>query len=189
MPDRLALVVVDFLSRANPARISDRRFGIGEVERAGLRLNFGLCLTAKTVGIGKMQLNLGLRPRCEIAHMGFAGDRCRADRDAFEVIEDARRCGAEICDGERARVRRVEKRRDIGRGEIHCEGVEGIAFDRPGRLSTDGCSRQHAQGIETGLGAITIWIGDHLRLQHAVAMLGGRLIAGGVERGDGKQII
>ena len=104
LPDRLALVVVDFLSRADPAGIGDRRLGIAEIERAGLRLDLGLRLAAEAVGIDEMQLHLGLLPRREIADMGFAGDRRRADRHAFEVVDDARRRGAEIGDGERARV-------------------------------------------------------------------------------------
>ena len=51
--------------------------------------------------------------------MGLAGDRGRADGYAFEIIDDARRRRAEMGDGERARVGRIEeavisRRREIG---------------------------------------------------------------------------
>ena len=44
LPDRLAFVVVDFLSRADPAGICDRGTGIVEVERAGLCLDLSFAL-------------------------------------------------------------------------------------------------------------------------------------------------
>ena len=93
----------------------DRRVGIAEIERAGLGLDLGLRLAAEAVGIDEMQLHLGLLPRRESADMGFAGDGGRADGNAVEIVDDARRRRAEIGDGERARVWRVEERRDLRR--------------------------------------------------------------------------
>ncbi len=164
LPDRLALVVVNFRARANPTRVLHRRVGIAQINRAGLGRRLGLRLAPEAVGIDEMHLHVGLLPRPERADMGLAGDGRGADGRAVEVIDDARRRRAEIGDRERARVGRVEKRRDLLRREIGDESVERIALDRPGRLALYGGSREHTQRVEHSLRAIAVGIGHQGRL-------------------------
>ena len=170
-PDRLALVVVDFLSRGDPAGIGDRGGGIAEIERTGLRLGLGLRVAAETVRIDEMQLDRGLRSRREIADMGLAGDRCRADRDSSEIIDDAGRGRAELRDGERARVwsRRRRPRCRVGARSTVKLSKESPSTG-PAALPLKRGAGQHAEGVEPGLGAVAVGIGDQLRLQHAIVI-------------------
>src|SRR5215212_8623541 len=60
LPHRLALVVVNLRSSADPAWIEQGRSGIVRVERPGLRLDLGLRLAPEAIGIDKAKLHFGL---------------------------------------------------------------------------------------------------------------------------------
>ena len=56
--------------------------------------------------------------------MGLAGNGSRADGNTLQVIDDARGGGAEMIDGERKRIRGIEKIFALPGREINSKGGE-----------------------------------------------------------------
>src|SRR5262249_55967056 len=105
----------------------------------------------EAVGIDKAQLHFDRIARGQIADMGLARNGGRAGRDAVEVVDDARGGRAEMGDGERARIRRVEVILDLLWREVSSEGVERIALDWPRSLTHQRRADDHAQRVKPRL--------------------------------------
>ena len=188
LPNRFALVVVDFRAGSDPSGIGYGRGRIVEIERSGFRLALGLRLAGEAVGIDEMQLHARLLARREVADIGLPRNRCGGGGHAIEVVKDAGRRSPEMRDGEVPRRLGVEIALDCVRREVRNEIVERIAFDGTVDLSHHRGSRDHAQGVETGLGAIAVGVDQACGLKHAIIELGVRLVAGGVARHDRHEV-
>ena len=162
LPDRLALVVVDLRARPHPARIGVRRMRVVEVERPGLRLDLGLRLPPEAVGIDEVQLNAGRVPGAEVADVGLARDRGRADRGLIEIVHDPAGRGPEMLHRQIARRIGFEIALDGARREAY-EDRKAVPSTGPSALPITAVPASIPSAVEARLGAIAVGVNEGQR--------------------------
>ena len=74
-----------------------------------------------------------------------------------------------------------------GAGSVTNESKESPSLC-PASLTADHRSREHSQGVEAGLHAVAVRIGEVLRLQHTIVEFRAGLVSGGVAGQDGGEV-
>ena len=189
----LAFIIKNRPTVAHPAEISQYRFGFtilqNELSRtiwirsigfplrclSRFRLNLFLYLPPKAIGVAETHLHLRLRPRCQIADVGFTGDRRRHHRLTFrpellQIINNPRRRIPQQRCRHLQRIR--QKGINLRLGQIGLK-VSRQAIAQPRhirRLTHHRRPRHHPQCIKHRFHLVAIRISNLPRLHHPIVI-------------------